>query len=53
MLFFVEKGYVFYKLYKRLQNKRVCVLIYYIGKGYFLTGQSEKGYQFQNVERTV
>ena len=30
-----------------------CALIYYIGKGYFLTGQSEKGYQFQNVEHTV
>ena len=25
----------------------------YIGKGYFLTGYSEKGYQFQNVEHTV
>ena len=53
MLFFLGKGYVFYKFFKRLQNKRVCVLIYYIGKGYFLTGQSEKGYQFQNVEHTV
>ena len=49
----VGKGYVFYKFYKRLQNKRVCALIYYIGKGYFLTGQSEKGYQFQNVEHIV
>ena len=39
--------------YKSWQNKRVCVLIYYIGKGYFLTGQSKKGYQFQNVEHTV
>ena len=38
--------------YKSWQNKRVCVLIY-IGKGYFLTGQSKKGYQFQNVEHTV
>ena len=28
-------------------------LIYYIGNGYFLTGHSEKGYQFQNVEHTV
>ena len=45
---FVGKGYVFYKFYKRLQNKRVCVLISYIGKGYFLTGHSEKGYQFRN-----
>ena len=26
---------------------------YYIGKGCFLTGHSEKGYQFQNVEQTV
>ena len=43
---------MFYKFYKRLQNKRVF-LINYIGKGYFLTGQSEKGYQFQNVEHTV
>ena len=39
--------------YKSWQNKRVCVLINYIGKGYFLTGQSKKGYQFQNVEHTV
>ena len=44
---------MFYKFYKRLQNKRVYALIYYIGKGYFLTGQSEKGYQFRNVEHTV
>ena len=28
---------------------KVCVLIDNIGKGYFLTGHSEKGYQFQNV----
>ena len=53
MLFFVGKGYVFYKFYKRLLNKRVCVLFTKIGKSYFLTGQSEKGYQFQNVENTV
>ena len=33
--------------------KRVCVLIYYTGKGCFLTGHNEKGYQFQNVEHTV
>ena len=46
---------MFYKFYKRLQNKRVCLLIYYIGKGYFLTGQSEKGINFKmsNVEQTV
>ena len=44
---------MFYKFYKRLQNKRVRVLIYYIGKGYILTGQREKRYQFQNVEHTV
>ena len=50
---FVGKGYAFYKLYNRLQNKRLCVLIYYIGKGYLLTGKSEKGYQFQNVEHTI
>ena len=35
------------------RTKRVCVLIYYIGKSYFLTGQREKGYQFQNVEHTI
>ena len=47
---------MFYKFYKRLQNKRVCVLINCIGNGYFLTGQSKrgiKGYQFHNVEHTV
>ena len=44
---------MFYKFYKKLQNKRVCVLIYYIEKDYFLTGQSEKGYQFQNVQHIV
>ena len=38
---------------KRLQTKRVSVLIYYIEKGYFLTGHSEKGYQFQNVKHSV
>ena len=31
---------------KGCRSKRVCVLINYIGKGYFLTGHSEKGYQF-------
>ena len=30
-----------------------CVLIDNLGKGYFLIGHSEKGYQFQNVEHTV
>ena len=34
-------------------QKVAGVLIYYIGKGYFLTGHSEKGYQFQNVGHTV
>ena len=29
------------------------MLIDNIGKGYFLTGHSEKGHQFQNIERTV
>ena len=32
---------------------RLCVLIDNIGKGFFMTGHSEKGYQFQNVEYTV
>ena len=31
----------------------VCVLIDNIGKGYFLTGHSEKGCPFQDVERTA
>ena len=43
---FVEKGYVFYNFTKGCRSKRVSVLIYYIGKGFFLTGHSEKGYQF-------
>ena len=43
----------FTKFTKGCGSKRVCILIYYTGKGYFLTGHSEKGYQFQNVERTV
>ena len=34
---------------KGCRNKRIGNLIYYIGKGNFLTGHSEKGYQFQNV----
>ena len=39
---------------QRLQKyKRVYVLIDNIGKDSFLTGHSEKGYQFQNVEHTV
>ena len=49
MFFFVGKGYVFDRFSKGCKSKRVCVLIYYIGKGYFLTGHSEKGYQFQNT----
>ena len=35
------------------RSKRIGVLIYSIVYGYFLTGHSEKGYQFQNVEHTV
>ena len=35
------------------KNAEVCVLIDNIGKGSFLTGHSEKGYHFQNVDRTV
>ena len=43
----------FTKFTKGSRSKRVGILIYYTGKGYFLTGHSEKGYQFQNVEHTV
>ena len=32
---------------KNCRRKRVCVLMYYIGKGYFLTGHSEKGINFK------
>ena len=45
--------YVFLQFFKMLQNKRVDVEIYNIGLGYFLTGHSVKGYQFQNLEHTV
>ena len=38
---------------KGCKSKRVCVLIYYIDKGYFLTGHNEKGYQFQNTQFRV
>ena len=47
------KGYIFYNFTKGCRSKRVGVLIYYNGKGYFLTGHSEKGYQFQNSRHTV
>ena len=53
MLFLLEKGMFFTNFTKCCRCKRVGVIIYYIGKGYFLTGHSEKGYQFQNVEHTV
>ena len=56
MLFFymeTGKGIFFYNFTKGCRSKRVGVLIYYIGKGYFLTGHSEKGYQFQNSGHTV
>ena len=29
------------------RSNRVCVLIYYIGKGYILTGHSERGVNFK------
>ena len=32
----------FYNFTKGCRSKRVGVLIYYIGKGYFLTGHGEK-----------
>ena len=55
MLFLLEKGIFFLQSLQKVagERERVDVLIYYIGKGYFLTGHSEKGYQFQNVEHTV
>ena len=57
---FVGKGYVFYKFRKKcfLQilekvAEESMRFNYYIGMGCFLTGHSEKGYQFQNVEHSV
>ena len=50
---FIVKGLFFYNFTKGCRSKRVGVLIYYIGKGYSLTGHSEKRYQFQNVGHTV
>ena len=43
----------FYKFRNRLQKLESMPFNYYIEKGCFLTGHSEKGYQFQNVEHTV
>ena len=53
MLFLKEKGMCFTNFTKGCRIREYVFLIYYIGKGYFLTGQSEKGYQFQNVEHTI
>ena len=50
---FIGKGHVFYNFTKGCRSKRVGVLIYYVGKGYLLTGHSEMGYQFQNFGHTV
>ena len=41
------------KFTKGCRSKRVGILLYNNGKGYFLTGYIGKGYQFQNVEHTV
>ena len=53
MLFLKENCMFFTNFTQCCRSKTVCAIIYYIGKGYFLTGHSEKGYQFQNVEHTV
>ena len=47
MLFLLEKGMFFTNFTKGYRSERVDVLIYYIGKGYFLTGHSKKGYPFK------
>ena len=52
MLFLWEKA-LFFTILKKVAEVRVSVFIYYIGKGYFLTGHSEKGYQYQNFGHTV
>ena len=49
---FIGKGDIF-TILQKVAEVRVGVLIYYIGKGCFLTGHSEKGYQFQNFGHTV
>ena len=42
--YFCRKRVCFFtKLTKGCRSKRVGILIYYTGKGYFLTGHSEKG----------
>ena len=38
----VGKRCVFTNLTNGCRSKRVCVLIYYIGKGYFLSGHNEE-----------
>ena len=40
----------FTNLSKGCRSKELGILIYYIGKGCFLSGHGGKGYQFQNVE---
>ena len=52
ILFLKEKG-MFLTNFKEGCRIKSKLLIYYTGKGYFLTGHSEKGYQFQNVEHSV
>ena len=53
MLFCRKRVCFFTNFTKGCRSKRVDVLMYYIGKGYSLTGHSENGYQFQNVKHTV
>ena len=47
MLFLLEKGIYFTNFTKGCRSKRVGIFIYYIGKGYFLSGHSEKGINFK------
>ena len=52
--YFCKKRVCFFTIFtKGCRSNKVGVLIYYIGKGNFLTGHREEGYQFQNVEHTV
>ena len=46
-MLFCRKRVFLYKFYKRLQNKRVGVLISYIRKGYFLKATVKRGIDFK------
>ena len=52
IVFLEEKGMYFTNFTIGCRSKRVGVLVYSIGKGFFI-GHREKGYQIQNVDHTL